>query len=47
MKYWNVQLRAEFFNLPNHSNFNLVGRIINQPKFGVVLNKFDPPQIQR
>jgi hypothetical protein len=41
-----VQFRAEFFNLPNHPNFNLVGRIINQPNFGAVLSQFDPRQIQ-
>jgi hypothetical protein len=41
-----LQLRAEFFNLPNHPNFNLVGRIINQPNFGGVLSQFDPRQIQ-
>jgi hypothetical protein len=41
-----AQFRAEFFNLPNHPNFNLVGRIINQPNFGGVLSQFDPRQIQ-
>jgi hypothetical protein len=41
-----IQVRAEFFNLPNHPNFNLVGRIINQPNFGGVLSQFDPRQIQ-
>jgi hypothetical protein len=41
-----AEFRAEFFNLPNHSNFNLVGRIINQPNFGGVLSQFDPRQIQ-
>jgi hypothetical protein len=41
-----VQLRAEFFNLANHPNFNIVGRIINQPNFGAVLNQLDPRQIQ-
>jgi len=40
------QLRGEFFNLANHPNFNLVGRIINQPNFGAVLNQLDPRQIQ-
>jgi hypothetical protein len=40
------QLRGEFFNVANHPNFNLVGRIINQPNFGAVLNQFDPRQIQ-
>ena len=42
----NIQVRGEFFNLPNHPNFNLVGRIINQPNFGAVLNQLDPRQIQ-
>jgi hypothetical protein len=41
-----AQIRAEFFNLANHPNFNLVGRIINQPNFGGVLSQFDPRQIQ-
>jgi hypothetical protein len=41
-----AQVRGEFFNLPNHPNFNLVGRIINQPNFGGVLSQFDPRQIQ-
>jgi hypothetical protein len=41
-----TQLRAEFFDSLNHPNFNLVGRIINQPNFGAVLNQFDPRQIQ-
>lgn len=40
------QLRGEFFNLANHPNFNVVGRIINQPNFGAVLSQFDPRQIQ-
>jgi hypothetical protein len=42
----NVQVRAEFFNLANHPNFNIVGRIINQPNFGGVLNQLDPRVIQ-
>jgi len=41
-----LQFRAEFFNLANHPNLNLVGRIINQPNFGGVLSQFDPRQIQ-
>ena len=41
-----LQVRGEFFNLANHSNFNLVGRIINQPNFGGVLSQFDPREIQ-
>jgi hypothetical protein len=43
---FNMQFRAEFFNLANHPNFNLVGRIINQPNFGAVLSQFDPRNIQ-
>jgi Carboxypeptidase regulatory-like domain/TonB dependent receptor len=42
----NLQLRGEFFNTVNHPNFNLVGRIINQPNFGAVLSQFDPRQVQ-
>ena len=42
----NIQLRAEFFNLANHPNYNIVGRIINQPNFGAVLNQLDPRNIQ-
>lgn len=42
----NIQVRGEFFNLPNHPNFNLVGRIINQPNFGAVLKQLDPRRIQ-
>jgi hypothetical protein len=41
-----LQARGEFFNLMNHPNFNLVGRIINQPNFGGVLSQFDPREIQ-
>jgi hypothetical protein len=43
---FSAQLRGEFFNIANHSNYNLVGRIINQPNFGGVLSQFDPRQIQ-
>jgi len=43
---FSAQLRGEFFNVANHSNYNLVGRIINQPNFGGVLSQFDPRQIQ-
>ena len=41
-----AQLRVEFFNLANHPNYNIVGRIINQPNFGSVLNQLDPRVIQ-
>ena len=41
-----LQFRAEFFNTLNHPNFNLVGRILNDPTFGQVLSQFDPRQLQ-
>lgn len=41
-----LQLRGEFFNLFNHPNYRLVGRLINVQGFGRVLSQFDPRQIQ-
>jgi hypothetical protein len=42
-----VQLRVEAFNVLNRRNYNLVGRIINDPTtFGKVLSQFDPRQLQ-
>src|SRR5262249_363153 len=42
-----VQLRVECFNLFNHPNYNIVGRIINDPAtFGRVLSQLDPRQLQ-
>jgi len=42
-----LQLRVEGFNLFNHPNYNIVGRIINDPTtFGKVLSQLDPRQIQ-
>jgi uncharacterized protein YaiE (UPF0345 family) len=41
-----LQFRVEVFNLANHSNYNLVGRIINDPTFGIVQNQLPPRQIQ-
>jgi len=42
-----LQVRGEVFNVFNHSNYNLVGRIINDPAtFGRVLNQLDPRQLQ-
>ena len=32
----NIQLRGEFFNLPNHANFGTPGRVFGAPGFGVV-----------
>ena len=42
----NLQVRAEFFNLPNHPNYALIGRIVNDPTFGIVQNQLPPRQIQ-
>ena len=41
-----AQFRAEFFNLANHPNYNLIGRIVNDPTFGIVQNQLPPRQIQ-
>jgi len=41
-----LQFRAEFFDLANHSNYNLIGRIINDPTYGIVQNQLPPRQIQ-
>lgn len=43
---WHLQLRAETFNVVNHPNYNLVGRLINDPTFGQILSQLDPRQIQ-
>jgi len=42
----NLQARAEFFNVANHPNYNLIGRIVNDPTFGIVQNQLPPRQIQ-
>jgi hypothetical protein len=41
-----MQFRAEFFNAANHPNYNLIGRIVNDPTFGIVQNQLPPRQIQ-
>jgi len=41
-----LQFRAEFFNLANHPNYSLIGRIVNDPSFGIVQNQLPPRQIQ-
>jgi hypothetical protein len=42
-----LQLRVECFNSLNHPNYNIVGRIINDPTtFGKVLSQLDPRQLQ-
>jgi hypothetical protein len=40
------QLRAEAFNVLNHSNYTVVGRLLNTGTFGRVLGQSDPRQIQ-
>ena len=42
----NLQFRAEAFNILNHSNYTVVGRLLNTPTFGRVLGQLDPRQIQ-
>jgi hypothetical protein len=42
----NLQVRGEFFNLMNHPNYSLVGRVVNDPTFGIVQNQLPPRQIQ-
>jgi hypothetical protein len=42
----NLQLRGEFFDVANHPNFALIGRIVNDPTFGIVQNQLAPRQIQ-
>jgi hypothetical protein len=42
----NLQLRAEFFNLPNHPNFGLPNRTINQPTTGMITGAGSPRIVQ-
>jgi hypothetical protein len=42
----NVQLRAEFFNLFNHPNFNLPDNFLGSPTFGRITSARDPRHIQ-
>jgi hypothetical protein len=41
-----LQIRAEFFNALNHSNYSVVDRIFNDPAFGAVQSQLDPRQLQ-
>jgi Carboxypeptidase regulatory-like domain/TonB dependent receptor len=41
-----LQIRAEFFNTLNHSNYSIVDRILNDPAFGAVQSQLDPRQLQ-
>jgi hypothetical protein len=42
----NIQFRAEFFNLVNHTNFNLPDNFIGSPTFGQLVSAGDPRRIQ-
>jgi len=41
-----LELRAEAFNIANHPNYSVIGRILNDPTFGRVLSQLDPRQLQ-
>ncbi|HEX6730909.1 MAG TPA: TonB-dependent receptor [Pyrinomonadaceae bacterium] len=43
---FNLQLRAEFFNLFNHPNFNLPDNFLGSPTFGVISSAREPRHIQ-
>ncbi|MBC7911270.1 MAG: TonB-dependent receptor, partial [Pyrinomonadaceae bacterium] len=43
---FNLQLRAEFFNLFNHPNFNLPDNFLGSPTFGQILSAQSPRHIQ-
>jgi hypothetical protein len=42
----NLQIRAEFFNLFNHPNFNLPDNFLGSPTFGRITSARDPRHIQ-
>jgi len=42
----NLQFRTEFFNLLNHTNFNLPDNFVGSPTFGQVVSAEDPRRIQ-
>lgn len=42
----NLQLRAEFFNLLNHPNFNLPDNFLGSPTFGRISSARDPRHVQ-
>lgn len=43
---FNLQLRAEFFNLFNHPNFNLPDNFLGSPTFGRINSARDPRHVQ-
>ncbi len=42
----NLQIRAEFFNLFNHPNFNLPDNFLGSPTFGRITSARDPRHVQ-
>lgn len=42
----NTQFRAEFFNLINHTNFNLPDNFLGDPTFGQITSAQDPRRLQ-
>lgn len=42
----NLQFRVDAYNLFNHPNFNLPGRIFGQSNFGVISSALDPRELQ-
>jgi hypothetical protein len=42
----NLQFRTEFFNLLNHTNFNLPDNFVGSPTFGQVVSAREPRRIQ-
>jgi hypothetical protein len=45
-EHFNLQLRAEIFNLFNHPNFNLPDNFLGSPTFGRITSARDPRHIQ-
>jgi hypothetical protein len=42
----NLQVRGEFFNFPNHTNFGLPNTTLGAPTFGQVTSAGSPRQIE-
>jgi hypothetical protein len=41
-----IQFRCEFFNLLNHTNFNLPDNFVGSPTFGQLVSAQDPRRVQ-